>query len=103
MTICAGDIVITNYDTGPYVIAEIFGPSTAPHYLDHINGIDRDSEPHYSFRCGWAGPRADGHNYSDNYWLNGYRLDGSSVWGDDRLTVTGHKPGVQLDLLTEAA
>lgn len=99
MTICVGDIVLTNYDTGPYVIVEIFGPRTAPHYLDQINGVDSDSEPHYSFRCGWAGPRAEGQHYSDDYWLNGYRLDGSSIWDGDRLTVTGHKTGVQLDLL----
>ena len=98
-----GDIVTTSYDTGPYVIVEIIGPSTAAHYIDQINGIDRNSEPHYGLRCGWAGPRCADHRYADNYWLNGYRLDGTSVWDDDRLTITGHQAGTQLDLLAEAA
>jgi hypothetical protein len=102
MKIQTGDIVVTNYDTGPYVIVEILGPFTEPHYLDQINGVDRDSEPHYSLRCGWAGPRAEGHCYKDDYWLNGFRLDGTSVWDDDRLTIVGYQPGVQLGLLEAA-
>lgn len=98
-----GDIVKTNYGTGPYYIAEIFGPSTEPHFLGHINGIDIESDPHFGFRCGWAGSRADGHKYEENYWLNGYRMDGTNVWSDDRLTVIGQQAGVQLDLLAGSA
>jgi len=100
--ICVGDIVATSYGTGPYYIAEIHGPCTSPHFLDQINGVDRDSEPHYYFRCGWAGSMAEGHNYQEDYHLNGYRLDGSSVWSNDHLVVVGHKSGIQLDLLAEA-
>ena len=93
-----GDIVETNYGTGPFYIAEIHGPSTEPHYLAKINGIDIDSEPHFCFRCGWAGARAKGYKYEENYYLNGYRMDGSNVWGSDRLTVIGHKKNQQLCL-----
>lgn len=94
-----GDIVQTNDGTGPYYIAEIHGPSTRPHFLGEINGIDTPSEPHFYFRCGWAGAIAEGHIYEENYFLNGYRLDGTNVWSDDRLTVIGQQAGVQLDLL----
>lgn len=102
-SIKVGDIVSTSYGTGPFYIAEIFGPSTRPHFLAQINGIDCDSDPHFYFRCGWAGPMVGDHRYEEDYYLNGYRLDGTSVWNDDTLTVIGHKSGVQLGLFGEAA
>ena len=85
-----GDIVETNDGTGPYYIAEI--------HCDEAEG-----EPLLYFRCGWAGSRADGHKYEENYYLNGYRPDGRHAFSDRRLTVIGQRAGVQLDLLAVAA
>lgn len=84
-----GDVVrITTYDAGPYLVLRIDGPCTCPEYLRWINRDDSPSEPHYHLTC-----------YSDRTnagrpglaWLNGYRLDGSSVWSDDRFDVVGSR------------
>ena len=87
------NIVKTNYDTGPYVIREVIGPSTEPSYLDHINGVEKPSEPHFYIRC-----RLVGNPNGGDYWLNGYRLDGTNVWSGDRLELVGEAPG-QLELI----
>ena len=85
MTLCIGEIVRTSYNTGPYRIVRATGPHTSPSYLDSINGIDRPSEPHFCLVCVWAGPvfERGARKSKEEYYLNGYRLDGTSVWGDD--------------------
>ena len=87
------NIVKTNYDTGPYVITEVIGPSTEPSFVCQINGDETPSEPHFHIKCRHV-RNPDG----GDYWLNGYRLDGTSVWSDDRLELVGEAPG-QLELL----
>jgi hypothetical protein len=73
------------------------GPHTSPSYLDSINGIDRPSEPHFSLvLCHDADP-APGRKNSESY-LNGYRLDGTSVWNDDFLIFESVSKGAQLNL-----
>lgn len=90
--IVIGNIVSTNYDTGPYVITRITGPHTHPSFLDKISGNDAPSEPHYHMTC----EMVDQPNRGE-YYLNGYRLDGTSVWGSDRLILQGHTKG-QMEL-----
>ena len=69
----------TNYGTCPYVVREIDGPCTCVEYHDQINGRERPSQEHYHLvvrrPCGKGG----------DYYLNGFTLDGRSVWGKDRL------------------
>lgn len=91
-----GDVVVTNYGTGPFLVTEIHGPCACPEYLRHINGDDTPSEPHFHLVCSRD-------NGTGTAWLNGYRLDGSCVWSDDRLTVIGSRGSrrpraVQMDL-----
>tara|TARA_A100000171_G_C2126683_1_gene143967 strand:- start:1681 stop:1866 length:186 start_codon:yes stop_codon:yes gene_type:complete len=61
-----------------------------------LDGDYSPSEPHYHLTCGIAEQPQQGER-----WLNGYRLDGTSVWNNDRLILTGQAPG-QLDLLSGA-
>lgn len=96
MRLQVGDVVITNYGTGPFLVTEIHGPCACPEYLRHINGDDTPSEPHFHLVCSRD-------NGTGTAWLNGYRLDGSCVWSDDRLTVIGSRGSrrpraVQMDL-----
>lgn len=87
------NIVTTNYDTGPYVITEVDGPCRCPEYVRSLNGDESPSEPHYHLTCRRAEQPERG-----EYWLDGYRLDGTSVWNNDRLILTGQARG-QLELL----
>lgn len=89
-----GDVVRTSYDTGPYLITEIEGPCTCADFLRHLNGDESPSEPHYHLTCEIAGEPRKG-----SYWLNGYRLDGTSVWSCDRVTQVG-AASKQLELFT---
>lgn len=74
--VSVGSWVRTNYGTGPYQILDMEGPCRCPEYLGSLQGDETPSEEHYHMTCsGEAGI----------YWLNGYRLNGISVWGDDRL------------------
>jgi len=100
MTLCIGEIVRTSYNTGPYRIVRATGPHTSPSYLDSINGIDRPSEPHFCLVCVWAGPVFEraARKSKEEYYLNGYRLDGTSVWGDDFLIFESVTAGVNLRL-----
>lgn len=77
-----GNIVRTNYNTGPFLIIDVDGPCTCPEYLAHINGNDTPSEPHYHMTC----TKPDG---TDRFWLNGYRLNGTCVWNGDRVVLVG--------------
>ena len=52
-TIKVGDIVRTNYNTGPYRVVGVNGPFTDPSYVDSLNmGKDApESPPHFSYVC----------------------------------------------------
>jgi len=96
MTLCIGEVVRTSYGTGPYRVVRATGPNTSPSFLDSINGIDRPSEPHFNLVCHDANP-LPGRKSRESY-LNGYRLDGTNVWGDDFLIFESVTAGVNLRL-----
>jgi hypothetical protein len=89
-----GDVVRTSYGTGPYLITEIEGPCTCAAYLRHLDGDESPSEPHYHLTCEMVDEPRKG-----SYWLNGYRLDGTSVWSGDRVEKVG-AASKQLELFT---
>jgi hypothetical protein len=92
-------IVKTNYGSGPYIIKRVSGPCICAQYLDQItpstwvDGKPKPSEPHYHMVCQCVRGR-DG-----DFYLSGFRLDGTNVWNDDELELIGYVPG-QLDLLS---
>lgn len=94
MCLKKGDIVKTNYNTGPFKIIEIRGPFTNPNFVDQINGRNIPSLPYYSFVCCNAdNPRDNG------YYLNGFHnVNGRilSVWNDDEVFVLNRT--VELDI-----
>lgn len=70
--VSVGSRVITNYNTGPYLITGIDGPCECA-----LEEGTSKSEPHYHITCN-----------SDNglrAWLNGYRLNGKSVCCEDEI------------------
>lgn len=74
------------YETRPYRLIDVDGPCTCPEYIRHIDGDDTPSEHHYHATCvgvGWG---------RGEYYLAGYRLDGTNVWTDDRLTLVTEDP-----------
>ena len=75
--VTAGNWVRTNYGTGPYQITEVSGPCCCPEYLASLEGDETPSRPHYHITCR--------DNRGHTCWLNGYTLDGRSVWRRDRL------------------
>lgn len=77
-----GNIVRTNYNTGPYVITCVTGPCQCPEYVRSLDGDETPSEEHFHITCQIPDQPERG-----NYWLNGHRDDGTSVWGDDKLYV----------------
>lgn len=85
-------IVRTSYGTGPYRITSFSGPITEPEYLRHIDGDDSPSEEHYNITCAALDGRGG------EYYLNGYRPDGTNVWTDDRLLFEGICPGKTGDM-----
>ena len=99
MTLCIGEIVRTSYRTGPMRIVQAQGPCTDPSYLDQINGMGKPlapSEPHFNLVCEFVFA-APGRKPAVGY-LNGYRLDGTSVWCDDFLIFESVAAGVNLQL-----
>ena len=96
MTLCIGEVVRTSYGTGPYRVVRATGPNTSPSFLDSINGIDRPSEPHFNLVCHDINS-LPGRKSRESY-LNGYRLDGTSVWSDDFLIFESVTVGVNLRL-----
>ena len=91
MNLIRGAIVRTSYGTGPYEVVSVSAQCTCA----ELGQVD-PSEPHFHLTCRKPESPAAG-----DYWLNGYRDDGSSVWGDDRLIFDGVRPGTQFDLLAE--
>ena len=99
MTLCVGEIVRTNYGTGPYRVVGAYGPCQCPKYLDWINqgqGVQA-SEPHFDLVCVDADARSRPGKDLRSY-LNGYRRDGTSIWNDDFLIFESVPKGVTLDL-----
>lgn len=94
MRIEIGMTIITSYGTGPYVVKEIVRGCTCPEYVRSLNGDNRPSEPHIHIVC--EKPEKEKEH---PYYLNGYRSDGSNVWSNDRIMLTGkqHK-AIQLTL-----
>jgi len=95
-TIKVGDIIRTNYNTGPYQVVDVKGPFTEPSYQDALNmGEDAPkSPPHFSYTCIKPGTKKRG----EFFYLNGY--DGvthKNVWREDRI-ITQEED--QLPLLT---
>lgn len=84
VTLHRGAIIRTNYGTGPYVVIGINGPCECPEFVRQLNGDSTTSEPHFHITC-----QAQERPEQGLYWLNGYRLDGTSVWGPDRIDVIG--------------
>lgn len=96
MPIRRGEVVCTNYDTGPYQIVDIQGPCCCPAYLDQIDMANPPpSEAHYHLTCIDASPEGKKRGFS---YLNGYRLDGTNVWGDDELIFKGPDKQVTPDM-----
>ena len=83
-----GQVLSTNYGSGPYRVTAVRGPCTCPEYYDRINRtLDHPapaSIPHYHLVC----KNLDGRDRRKK-WLNGYALaiDGEhrNVWSDDQL------------------
>lgn len=96
-----GKIITTNYGTGPYRITRVIGPCACPNTLDSFEETwcypAPRREPHWHFEMK-KHPRptdqADG-----TYYLEGHRLDGTDVDGDDRFDVIGDAGATQLELL----
>lgn len=94
-----GTVVKTSYNTGPYRVERIFGPSTEPSYGDYLNlGSKADqSRPHYSMSCVYP---TDPPGTKPHSFLNGYELrDGRilSVWNESEIFIVGQAAG-QLSL-----
>ena len=95
MRLEVGDIVKTNYGTGPYDISHILRDCTCPKYLDSIEMENPPaSKPHIHLTC------RDPENPRRLYWLNGYdERTLKSVWSpDDCLIYCGQNKSVQLSL-----
>ncbi|PRZ51181.1 hypothetical protein BX589_12022 [Paraburkholderia fungorum] len=78
MLLRIGACVRTNYNTGPFIVKTLSAPCTCAAYHDHLNGRDRPSKPYFHMEVADLAGRS-------GYYLNGYTLDGRSVWGPDRL------------------
>ena len=79
-----GDVVETNYGTGPYAILQIIRGCTCPEYLAKLEFGDEAplSPPHLHLVVRGL----TDHHKGKRFYLNGYDEDTlRSVWGDDRL------------------
>lgn len=85
-----------SYGPGSFVIIGVTGPCTCPNYLDSIssNLADRQrrSEEHHHITAEQVGEPGR------TLWFNGYRPDGTSVWGKDVLTFGELATGMTGDL-----
>lgn len=99
MNLTPGMILHTNYQPCRYVITNVAGPCTCARYLDQMNTEHpRASQPHYHLTCRLLNNEREG-----DFYLNGYRPDGSNVWSSDRLTFEGLAQGVTGDLFSGMA
>jgi hypothetical protein len=97
--LAVGDLIKTNYNTGPYRVVEIKRGCTCPAYLDELNSGGRTLPPapdHLHITCVKpADARQKGY-----YWLNRYLEEKGrirSVDSDDEVIVVGKAAG-QLSL-----
>jgi len=100
MTLRRGDVIETNYGTGPYVVEEVVRGCTCPSYLEEINcdGGPAPSPEHVHQVLRLESP-PDG-RMNGPFYLNGYDEETlESVWSDDRIVrLDRHAVGVQLGL-----
>lgn len=85
-TIKVGDIIRTNYNTGPYRVVSVCGPFTEPSFVDSLNmGKDAPkSPPHFSYVCEQLDSKR-----RNPFYLNGY--DGvthKNVWRNSDRIIT---------------
>lgn len=74
-----GEIVRTNYATGPYRIIRVSESCCCPRAIDSTNMRNPPtSKPHFHLTCELL-------NKKGHYYLNGYLPTGENVWGNDRL------------------
>lgn len=75
--------VRTSYNSGPYVIIQVFEGCTCPSFVDSLNLGDKapKSRPHVHLICKRLDPRYG----KGDYFLNGYDENLKSVWNDDYL------------------
>ena len=96
MPLRIGEVVITNYGTGPYRIVEISEPCNCPRYEDEISMPNAPaSESHYHLTCR---PIKEGSNNRGPCYLNGFRQDGTNVWSDDILVFEGAEKNMTPDM-----
>lgn len=86
-----GDVVRTNYGTGPYRVDHVVRGCTCPDYIDEIGFPDDapPSRPHLHLVCtGWVG---SDHNEGLEFYIAGYDEDTlESVWlPGDKIEVIG--------------
>ena len=74
--VTAGHYVKTSYGTGHYLITDIQGPCNCTEFIAHLSGSNAPSESHFHITV---------EGQTGTSWLNGYRLDGTSVWSSDTL------------------
>lgn len=94
-----GDIVKTNYNTGPYAIAEIIRGCTCPKYLDEINFDDPPpSAPHIHLVVFPVVRGIVDRHKSRHCYLSGYNEKTlKSVWdNDDKLILCKQIQPVQM-------
>jgi hypothetical protein len=78
-----GDVVKTNYGTGPYRVEEVSELCTCPSYLSELNGDGAPSRPHVHLVLTKVD---DTKKRKARYWLNGYDpATLQSVWSNDRI------------------
>lgn len=79
-----GKVVATSYNTGPYVVTDVSGPCQCSE-----KGEGKHTEWHVHLTCRDK-ERQKGKGMLS--FLAGYRLDGTSVWNNDRLLVMEDEP-----------
>ncbi len=91
-----GKLIRTSYESGPYIVVAVDAACDCPDYLDEIDGPDSNpeigypapdppaSEAHVHLVCHKPDHRKKG-TKENEYYLGGYRLDGTSVWSNDRI------------------
>jgi hypothetical protein len=81
-----GAIVRTSYGTGPYVIRHVSGPEVGERKIGQFNMML------HGYGCGVG-----------EYFLNGYRQDGTHCRTKDFLIFEGFEPNCNADLFSEFA
>ena len=79
-----GQIVRTNYNTGPYRIVKLSQAHTDPGFYDMMTLGDTatKSRPHRNLTVQYVGRNGDKHTPC---YLNGYDENLNNVWSNDRL------------------